>query len=322
MNYCAICPFVFISVGVASVFVALMTHSSNSGSSDSDAIAGIWVGIIIFLTVIQLIMVCLWPFLGPIIFLSVILNLDTRTEYYKFDLYYGNDLPALNSTGEFNQTELAQLNRATQHILQTSPVGMDNWPSEDDPELDSVIKTLFEFPGLEIINGTRVGGWPKEAPNGVPGLVDGVLMREAGWCGTAGADLPDFINFLYQGVGDSSDSQGVFSNYKLPGAGGYDNCTSMFYYTATPSANNEFYDVKGMPATYCQDGATMPECCDIVTNLAASSTAVSIVLCLLGMFITLSITGKTGKWHSLIGMCPLLISLPSLALGWLVYNKS
>ena len=164
MNYCAICPFVFISIGVASVFIALMTHGSNSGSSDGEGLAGIWAGIIIFLTVMQLIMVCLWPFLGPIIFLSVILNLDTRTEYYKFDLYYGNDLPALNSTGEFNRTELAQLNRATQHILQTSPVGMDNWPSEDDPELDSVIKTLFEFPGLEIINGTRVGGWPKEAP--------------------------------------------------------------------------------------------------------------------------------------------------------------
>jgi hypothetical protein len=326
MNCCIVLPFVAIATGVASVFVALLVYHSSGTTSSGDeggAIVGLWIGIIIFLTVIQLCMVCLWPFLGPIIFLSVILNLDTRTEYYKFDLYYGNDIAALNQSGLYNRTTLSEFALATQHILETSPVGMENWPSVDDPELDSVIKTLYEFPGLEIINGTRVGGWPKEPPNGVAGLVDGVLMRKAGWCGTARDKLPDFIDFLYQNVGDSSNPQGKYSNYKLPGAGGYDNCTELFKYRATPSANNEFYDVKGMPATYCQPGATMPECCDIVTNLAASSTAISVVLCMIGVVATLSIQDKNGvKKNPLIGMFPLLISLPSLALGWSVYSKA
>lgn len=316
---CLMLPFILIAIG------GTLPILFSGSTFDGDAL----VFIFCLIVVAEIVCMILWPFLGPLIFLAVILNLDTRVSYYEFDLYYGPT--------PMNQTAAQKLPCAELPgcLLTTSPV-MDNWPTLEGA---TVANEAFKFPGIEVVNGELTGGWHAEAPLGVLGLVDAVLMREDGWCAQPQSELPDFVNFMYYQQGHRArtaanitdteqddckywnGTHGCYIPPQLPMATtGYDNCTQVFNYVSKKSDKKSYYDVKGVKGSYCTKDATMPECCEIVRNLAASGVITSLALCLMGM-----IYYNAAKEHKNAGLCvavlTFLFSGPPMVLGWLVYTK-
>ena len=316
---CLALPFMLIGVGGTLPFLL-------SGTSfDGEALVFIF-GLIVAAEAICMV---LWPLIGPLIFLVVILNLETRVPYYEFDLYYGPS--PMNKTA----AQTLSCGELPGCLLTTSPI-MDNWPSLDGA---TVANEAFEFPGIEIVNEEVKGGWTSEAPLGVLGLVDAVLMREDGWCALPQERLPDFIDYVYMRQGHrarTSDNitdaenndcaywNGTHGCYFPPqltkATTGYDNCTQVFSYVSRKSDKRSYYDIKGLPGSYCTKDATMAECCEIVRNLSTSGVITSIGLCLMGI-----VYYKSAKEEKDAGLCiavaTFVFSLPPMVLGWLVYTK-